>query len=157
MLPVQTVGGDGMEGERYMAGIDDRSVSIGRIFGRAFGVMSDNPLVVFGVALVLGAGPQVLYALMVGTNTAALGASSATAAIGEGLLVFLVSIIARLLVSGCITRATVAYSQGRRASLADCLGVALRRFLSLIGVTLLQGLGIVLGMILLIVPVLSSQ
>lgn len=136
-----------------MAELVDRSVSIGRIFSRAFGVMGSNPGVVFGVALVLGAGPQVLYFLLVGANLAASpGAPFATAAIGASLLVFLVSMVARSVVTGCITRATVAYSQGRRASLGDCLAVALERFLPVIAVSFLFGIAIVLGMILLVVP-----
>jgi hypothetical protein len=136
-----------------MAELGDRSVSIGRIFSRAFGVMGSNPGVVFGVALVLGAGPQVLYFLLVGANLAVgRGEAFTTAAIGAGLLVFLVSVISRSLVTGCITRATVAYSQGRRASLGECLTIALERFLPVIVVSLLLGFAVMLGLALVIVP-----
>ena len=136
-----------------MAALNDRSVSIGRIFSRAFGVMGNNPGVVLGVALVLGAGPQLLYTLLIGTNAALLQqAPFSGAAIGAALLVFLISIVSRSLVTGCITRATVAYSQGRRASLGECLSVALSRFLPVIIVSFLFGLAVILGMVLLIVP-----
>lgn len=136
-----------------MAELNDRSVSIGRVFSRAFGVMGNNPGVVFGVALILGAGPQVLYTLLVGTNAAALQQGRfASAVIGASLLVFLISIVSRSLVTGCITRATVAYSQGRRATLGECLSVALARFLPVIVVSFLFGIAVILGMILLIVP-----
>jgi len=136
-----------------MAELNDRSVSIGRIFSRAFGVMGNNPGVVFGVALALGAGPQLLYTLLVGTNAALLQQGPfASAVIGASLLVFLVSIVSRSLVTGCITRATVAYSQGRRATLGECLSVALSRFLPVIVVSFLFGIAVILGMVLLIVP-----
>ncbi|MBW8742983.1 MAG: hypothetical protein JF628_01300 [Sphingomonas sp.] len=136
-----------------MAELNDRSVSIGRIFNRAFGVMGNNPGVVFGVALILGAGPQLLYTLLVGTNAALVRQGSfAAAAIGASLLMLLISIVSRSLVAGCITRATVAYSQGRRASLGECLSVAISRFVPVIAVSFLFGLAVMLGMVLLIVP-----
>jgi uncharacterized membrane protein len=53
---------------------------------------------------------------------------------------------------GCITRGTVAYSQGRRASLGESLGVAVSRVLPVIAVSFLFGLGVALGSILLLVP-----
>jgi len=135
-----------------MAELNDRSVSIGRIFSRAFGVLGNNPAVVFGVALILGAGPQLLYTLLIGNPAALQQTPFSGAAIGAGLLVGLVSLVSRSLVTGCITRATVAYSQGRRASLGECLSVALARFLPVIVVSILFGLAVILGMILLIVP-----
>ena len=136
-----------------MADTKDRSVSIGSVFSRAFGVMGDNPLVVFGVALVLGAGPQLLYSILVGTNLKAAAGGDAIRAAAIGTIALgLVSMISRSLVSGCITRATVAYSQGHRASLSECLGVALRRAVPVIVVSMLFGLMVVLGLILLIVP-----
>jgi len=150
-----TVGGDGRQGSDDMAEMKDRSVSIGSVFSRAFGVMGNNPLVVFGVALVLGAGPQLLYSILIGTNLATAAAEGGdpirTAVIG-GLAVFLVSMISRSLVSGCITRATVAYSQGHRAGLGECLGVALRRAVPVIVVSILFGIMVLLGLILLVVP-----
>jgi len=150
-----TVGGDGEQGSDDMAEIKDRSVSIGSVFSRAFGVMGNNPLVVFGVALVLGAGPQLLYSVLIGTNLATAAAEGGdpirTAAIGA-IAVGLVSMISRSLVSGCVTRATVAYSQGHRARLRECLGVALQRAVPVIVVSILFGIMVLLGLILLIVP-----
>lgn len=138
-----------------MADMKDRSVSIGSIFSRAFGVMGNNPLVVFGVALVLGAGPQLLYSVLIGTGlatTAAEGGDAIRAAALGGLAVGLISMISRSLVSGCVTRATVAYSQGHRASLGECLSVAFQRAVPVIVVSILFGLAVVLGLVLLIVP-----
>jgi len=135
-----------------MADMKDRSVSIGSIFSRAFGVMGNNPLVVFGVALVLGAGPQILYSALLGTNRSVLANDPIQAAVIGGLVIFLISMVSRSLVSGCITRATVAYSQGHRASLGECLAVALRRAGPVIVVSILFGIMVLLGLILVIVP-----
>jgi hypothetical protein len=134
-----------------MAEQGDRSVSIGRIFSRAFGVMGANPGVVFGVALVIGAVPQILYGMFVGANLAMSQPFSPAAILGS-MIVFLISMVSRSLVTGCITRATVAYSQGQRVSLGDCLRVAFARILPVIGVSLLLGIAVVLGFVLLIVP-----
>lgn len=135
-----------------MAEPDDRSVSIGRIFSRAFGVMGSNPLVVFGIALVLGAGPQLLYSVLLGTNRGVLANDPIEAAVIGGLVVFLISMVSRSLVSGCITRATVAYSQGHRASLGECLSVAFARILPVLAVLLLFGVIVVFGLIFFVVP-----
>lgn len=135
-----------------MADMGDRSVSIGRVFSRAFGVMGDNPLVVFGVALVLGAGPQLLYTALIGKNFGAEAGNPLTTAVVGGLTLFLISIISRSLVSGCITRATVAYSQGHRASFGECLSVAIGRIVPVILVSFLFGIMVVLGLILVVVP-----
>lgn len=136
-----------------MVQTSDRSVSIGRIFSRAFGVMGSNPGVVFGVALVLGAGPQILYFLLLGSKLGqGQGAPLSLAAVGASLLAGVISLVARSLVSGCLTRATVAYSQGRRATLGECLTVGLERVLPVIAVSILFAIVVVLGIMLFIVP-----
>ena len=136
-----------------MADIGDRSVSIGRIFSRTFGVMGDNPLVVFGISLVLSGIPVGIFN---GFFRQALGQAvenglSAATAMQSGLG-FLVAMLLQWLVMGCITRATVAYSQGERASVGDCFSVTLPRLLPIFVVSILAALGIGLGFLLLIVP-----
>lgn len=135
-----------------MAEPDDRSVSIGRIFSRAFGVMGSNPLIVFGVALVLGAVPQILYVTIVGASLTPKLGSPFTAVITGGIVLLLVGMTTRSIVTGCITRATVAHSQGRRADLGDCLGVAVSRILPVIGVSLVFAILVLFGFVFLVVP-----
>lgn len=136
-----------------MAEIDDRSVSIGRIFSRTFGVMGDNPLVVFGISLVLSGIPGGIFDAFFRRDLAqGLQSGLNGTAIFEIVLGFLVSISLQLLVMGCVTRATVAYSQGERASAGDCFSVAIPRFLPIIAISVLATLGMGLGFVLLIVP-----
>jgi len=135
-----------------MTEISDRSVSIGRIFSRAFGVMGNNPLVIFGVALLFGAGPQLLYNGFLRSSILVQTSNPITTTAVGSLALFLVSLVARSVVTGCITRATVAYSQGRRASLGDCLSVAISRILPVLAVSFIFGIMVVLGMIFLLVP-----
>ena len=73
-------------------------------------------------------------------------------AIGSGIIAFAVALLLRALVQGCLVRATIADSQGRRAGLDECLKVAMARALPLIGVSFLFVIGLMVGMILLIVP-----
>jgi hypothetical protein len=56
------------------------------------------------------------------------------------------------IVEGALTRATIAESEGHRASFGECLFVGLRLFLPLVGVGIIIGLGFILGMMLLIIP-----
>jgi hypothetical protein len=117
--------------------------------------MRDNPIVVFGTALVLSAIPQLLFNGLIRQDATAAVNAGAVSPIrvfemaGFGLFVVLVL---QSIVSGCITRATVAYNNGQRASLGDCLSVALRRALPVIAVSVLMGLAVMVGLVLLIVP-----
>lgn len=136
-----------------MTEVGDRSVSIGRIFSRAFGVMGRNPLVAFGVALLLSALPSALFnygfarlSLDVHDRNTMFGV------VGSGIVAFMVALLLRAIVQGCLVRATIADSQGRRAGLGECLGVAAARALPLVGVSILFVIGMALGMLLLIVP-----
>ena len=40
----------------------DEGMSVGRVFGRGFGVIADNPVTVFGIAFLFGAIPSVTIA-----------------------------------------------------------------------------------------------
>lgn len=136
-----------------MAEIDDRSVSIGRIFGRTFGVMADNPLVVFGISLVLSGIPVGIFNAFFRQDLAqGLQSGLNGTAIIEIVLGFLVSMLLQWLVMGCVTRATVAYSQGERASVGDCFSVTIPRLLPIFAISVLVTLGMGLGFLLLIVP-----
>lgn len=136
-----------------MAELNDRSVSIGRVFSRTFGVMSDNPLTVFGISLLLSGIPGGIFAGFFRQDLAqgALGGLNGTMVLYSALG-FLVAMVLQWLVMGCVTRATVAYSQGERASIGDCLSVTIPRLLPIFAVSILSALGMGLGFLLLIVP-----
>lgn len=131
----------------------ERSVSIGRIFGRAFGVMGHNPLVAFGIAFLFGALPGLIVSYLLQGVRPDIGDPNArwgffAAAIIGGIL----SIIFQALVQGALVRATLAESQGVRAGFGECVADGLSRAIPLIVVAILVALGVGFGMLLLLVP-----
>lgn len=136
------------------AQITDRAPAIGRIFSRAFAVMAHNPLVAFGISLVLSALPSILFNYATVNQKTLLpdNGSPVLVTVISGLLAVLVGLVLRALVQGCLVRATVADSEGRRAGLGECLGAAASRLLPLIVVSLMLAVAIVVGLVLLIIP-----
>ena len=137
---------------------EDRNMSVGRVFQRAFSTITHNPAVVLGLALVVGAIPSVAtqYLFIEFGLTAASdiesGSFSTSGFIFATLLTSLVTVIFAAIVQGALTRATWAENEGRHATFGECLGTGLRFVLPLVGVAILVTLGGFLGMILLIVP-----
>lgn len=115
--------------------------------------MGRNPLVAFGVTLLLSALPSTLvqygFTQLVLTMR---DQDTSMAVVGSGIIAFLIGLVLRALVQGCLVRATIADSEGRKAGLGECLAAAAVRALPLIGASFLFVLGLALGMILLIVP-----
>jgi hypothetical protein len=141
------------------APVDGRSVSVERVFGRAFGVMKAAPLVVFGIAFLFGAVPGVLVnyfgaPLQAQLKAAAIkgDATSVLLMILVGLVLILVPMLLAMLVQGALVRAVIAHTTGERIDFRHSVGAGLSMALPLLGLTIIVGLGLVLGMILLIVP-----
>jgi hypothetical protein len=133
---------------------EERGMSIGRVFQRAFSTISHNPIVVLGLALVLGALPSVLFSLVTRPVMADAVANgrSLSAMYGAMFVSWMVSIVLSAIVQGALTRATVAENEGNRASFGDCIAAGLRVLLPLIGVGLIFGFAMTIGFILLVVP-----
>ncbi len=132
-------------------------MSIGRVFERSFSTIAHNPLVVLGLAFVIGAIPGLLIAYLLVSFGLATPQPDVSGGLLAGLatamlLSMVVSLAIAAVVQGALTRATVAESEGQRASFGECLSIGLRFFLPLIGVGIIVGIGVVLGLILLIVP-----
>lgn len=130
---------------------NNRAFSIGEVVGRAFGVMGDNPIATFGIAFLFGALPQQLYSYFLRSlrvtdaqTTLAMSALS----IGS-ILIFL---FCSMLVQGALVRATLAYSEGERASVGESVSAGAAKALPLIGLLLLMGLALMLGFVLFVVP-----
>lgn len=131
----------------------DRNVSIGRIFSRAFGTIGSNPVATLGIAFLFGALPSLLLTYVAQTfqaeSVAILGAAGMIAVV---IFSAVIAIALSMVTQGALVRATVAYTDGRKASFGESamagLGVALPLFLLGIG----SALGIAVGFLLLIVP-----
>ena len=116
--------------------------------------MAHNPLVTLGASLMLSGLPGVLlnYLIFNKRNTDTQSTGLTVAVILWSALFLLISLVLPALVQGCIVRATVADSEGRKASWGECVGAAAARLFPLIGVSFLLGIAIVLGFIVLVIP-----
>lgn len=131
-------------------------MSVGRVYGRAFGTIVHNPLATLGLALLLGALPGLLMTWLTESTAQTDFAERAPGyAIGVGaifLLSYVATLILTALVQGSLTRATVAESEGRKASFGECLSAALPVALPLVGLVILWALGIMFAAFFLLVP-----
>lgn len=127
----------------------DRELSIGRVFSRGFGAIGAHPIAILGLALVLGALPQMIIEIL-------LGQAVKGATIPAVIVLFLAgsafNMVAAVLVQGTVVLTVVAHSEGLRPDIADTLPPALIRFLMLMLLGLVIGLGDTFGLVLLIVP-----
>lgn len=132
---------------------DERSVSIGRVFSRGFGTLGSNPLVTFGIAFAFGALPSTLLSWAIENfRMESLDLFGTFGVIAIALVSALVTILLALITQGALVRATVAYSEGRKASFAESAMAGLSVAWPLFLLAILSGLGMLLGFILLIVP-----
>lgn len=127
------------------------SLSIGAVLGRAFGVMTGNPVTVFGIALLVGALPQEVLGYL------SRQAMSEDADVQAGIAaLWLLSLPLFLLTSAlaqsALVRASGAYLEGRNAAIGACLAAGVRKILPVIGLTILLMLGLLLGFVLFVIP-----
>ena len=135
---------------------DMRDFSIGRVFARASATVAHNPLVTLSMALLLGAVPVLVISLLMrGALEGNIGGASVDMSIGlamTGILTWMAMMAVGVLVQAALTRATVADSEGRRATFGECVMAGVYVMLPMIGLILLWTLGIALGMMLLFIP-----
>ena len=137
---------------------EERRMSVGRVFQRAISAITFNPVVVLGLALIVGAVPGLIMTYLfvqmgVGSPTALqTGAISFRGFIGMTFVSGLITMVISALVQAALTRATVSAIDGRRVTFGESLSSALRVVVPLIGLSLLFALGLMLGFVLLIVP-----
>ncbi|HEX6741351.1 MAG TPA: hypothetical protein VF079_06100 [Sphingomicrobium sp.] len=134
----------------------ERRMEVGRVFERAFGAVKTNPLVILGIALVIGALPNllmtVLFASAASTQAVVTGQISFAGFIAAALLSMVVSMVIGVIVQGALTRATVSAIDGTQVSFGDSLATGLRVVLPLIGLAIISSIAIGFGFLLLIVP-----
>lgn len=133
-----------------MAG--ERSVSIGRIFERAFAVMGSDPLTVLGAGFLFGALPGIIFQLLTIGWRSEIVSQSPLASLPLILLSIAVSLTLQSIAVACITHATVTASDGRASGLGASLAVGLRRCLPVIAVSLLAFVAVGFASLLLLVP-----
>lgn len=136
---------------------DDHSVSIGRVFQRAFSAIQLNPVVVIGLALLIGALPGLIITFVfvqagLGTNGGLQSGFSLSRILGASFFSSLAMMVVSALVQGAMTRATVSAIEGRSATFGESFSAAARVLLPLIGLSILFAIGVALGFALLIVP-----
>ncbi|WP_052215600.1 hypothetical protein [Sphingomonas sp. ERG5] len=137
-----------------IAPMSNEAVSVGRIMNRSFAAIGANPLVMLSIAFLFGALPSVIIAYfnqrlqisLVGQPNGV--RDSAILTMGSAIIGLVLSMI----VQGALVRATMAHSEGRRASFGESVVAGLRVVLPLIGLSLIVGFSIGFGLLLLIVP-----
>lgn len=131
-----------------------RGFSGGRIFERVFATIRHNPGPTVGLAFVIGAIPGFLTTYLMQQVQPEMLAQQG---VGIGfyaltLLSMILGIVIGALTQAALTRATVAESEGRKASLGECLAAGFAVLLPLIGLSILLAIGVALGFVLLVVP-----
>ena len=138
-------------------GLSASRMSVGRVFERAFATIGHNPAVTIGIALLFGGVPTtaISWGMSYARQTAFSQDYSTAFFVGLYVVMFLtwvLSLAIASLVQGVLTRATVAESEGRKASVGECVRAAFPVILPLIGLSILIAIGVMAGFIILIVP-----
>jgi len=137
----------------------DGTVSISRVFSRAFGVIFANPVAVLGVPFVFGALPGLVLRLIAqgvgyvgytGTfagRTSPGGPFTSASAIVIAVILVLVSIALWMTAQGAMVRATVAYSdEGRLVSFGEAARAGFRVCIPLFAMWVLFSISVFLGL-----------
>lgn len=135
-----------------MADFVERKLDLGRVVRETFGVLARQPLMVFGMTLVLGAGPALLNLYFQRQDMSA-------AVTGFGNLVspffwFRILIMAFVgsFLEVCLFFVAFSEVSGRKASLSEVMTNGAKFFLPLFAVNVMSLVAIWIGMILLVVP-----
>ena len=138
---------------------EDRKMSMGRVFERAFETIRAKPLIIVGLAFALGVLPNLVFTLgfaRLGLNASRAAFRAGTISGGEYAIAILVSvsvgIVLGAIAEGTLARVTVLASEGEPVTFADSLLAGLENAVPVIGVSIVSSLGILFGMILLLVP-----
>jgi hypothetical protein len=132
---------------------EERRMSIARVFERGFATIKSNPATMFGIAFLFSALPGTLIAYGVEfVQQPMLDDLGAGAMIAIWIATMLLAMIFGMITQGALVRATIAYSEGRKASFGESVMAGLVVVLPLIGLGILHSLAVAVGFMLLIVP-----
>ena len=130
-----------------------RRFDVGRVFELTFGAIGANAVPLLLIAVLFVGIPQAGF---VWAQTFLAEQSGTESFLGLAFLIwlggFLVTMICNVLMQGVVTHTVVADLQGRKTSLDESVGVALRSFWVLLAIGIVSGLAMTLGLILLVVP-----
>jgi len=131
------------------------AVDLGRVLGRGFAAMRAEFLAFFAVSLLLAGLPGFAVQYWILRNTGGFADPNATLdatfwAMALGPM--LVSLLSTTLLQGALTRSTIFQLSGRDADIGASALLTVRLLPALIGLSLVQGLMIGFGLILLVVP-----
>lgn len=133
--------------------VEERRMSIARVFERGFSTIGSNPVTMFGIAFLFSALPGMLInygsQLIQQPMLEGLG-TGAVIAISIGTL--LLALVFGMITQGALVRATIAHSEGRKASFGESVMAGLVMVLPLIALGILFALAVGVGLMLLIVP-----
>ncbi|MBI1407100.1 MAG: hypothetical protein GC145_13360 [Caulobacter sp.] len=129
-----------------------RKFDIGRIFERTFGAVGFNLLPFLGLALLLAGLPQAVLAYVQLDQLKAADGELSVPHVLSLMAGGLVSLICSMTLQAAIIHGAVLDMNGRKARFADCLATGIRHFLPVLAISLLSGLGIVLGTLMLVIP-----
>lgn len=132
-----------------------RGVSGGRVLERVFATVRHNPAPTIGLAFLFGAVPGLLITLMirqVQTPELILDPDFRMGFLALTFLSVVLGLIISALTQAALTRATVAESEGRKASMGESIAAGVRVLLPLIILSILLAVGVMIGFVFLIVP-----
>jgi hypothetical protein len=121
---------------------------MGRVMSRTFGVIGRNFVVFVLLAVILAGAPQGLARYLTQARLAGDVWLGVLVSIGAGLL----GLIGTSLLQAALIHGTVSDLNGKKADLGDCLSTGLKYLFPVIGVSILTGLAVAGGFILLVVP-----
>jgi len=125
---------------------------VGHVFSSAWDIFSANFARFFAIGLVVAL-PNLLLLMTVPTETNAFGTTPAPAALGWRVFIGLaIMMVLNLMSQAVILYIAFQYLRGQQVSMGEALQRGLARFLPILGLVILFGLGIWVGFLLLIIP-----
>jgi hypothetical protein len=134
--------------------VQDDNFEMGRVASRTFGTIGRNWVSFFALA-VIAVAPQVLLAAYLGVGAMrgkAIDPTHLGHYFGTMGIASLASLVLGSVLQAALVHGTIADLNGKKASFGDCLQTGLRTCLPVIGLSILFGIALVVGLVLLVVP-----
>jgi hypothetical protein len=128
---------------------------MGRVVSRTFGAIGRNWVSFFSLA-VIAVTPQVILAAYLGIGAMARGRAIEPGQLfhlwGKIGIAYLAGLVLGSVLQAALVHGTVSDLNGKKASFADCLQTGLRTCLPVIGLSIVFGIALMFGLVLLVVP-----